>query len=121
MRLRDHLMSLMEEEDATCHRLAEDQGRHRGLGLDVLIYHHPNVATFVIQRILSDTGGLNFMCITAERFVVTFSCHKILGLPNALLDGTFSTFLFDDHTTRGWLHQLLINLQGRRYYHINGD
>ncbi|GJY60641.1 B3 domain-containing protein [Tanacetum coccineum] len=73
------------------------------------------VATFVIQRILSDTGGLNFMCITAERFVVTFSCHKILGLPNALLDGTFSTFLFDDHTTRGWLHQLLINLQVKKH------
>ncbi|PWA67237.1 cell differentiation protein RCD1 [Artemisia annua] len=29
------------------------------------------VATFIIQRILSDAGGLNFMCRTAERFVET--------------------------------------------------
>ncbi|GJS63011.1 RNA-directed DNA polymerase, eukaryota [Tanacetum coccineum] len=104
------------------------------------------VATFIIQRILSDSGGLNFMCRTAERFVETsrvlrsmvaaqptsrlfkhiIRCYLLLSqnsracdalkgsLPNALLDGTFSPILSEDHTTRGWLHQLLINLRGRR-------
>nr|GFA03224.1 cell differentiation protein RCD1 homolog isoform X1 [Tanacetum cinerariifolium] len=143
-RVRDQLMSLMEAEDATCHRLANDQGRHRGLvggppmlqlcqwyvtGLfaSYFSFAQIQVATFVNQRILSDTEGLNFMR-TAERFVKTsrvlrsmvvaqpasrVACDAWKGiLPNSLLDGTFNTFLSDDHTIRGWLHQLLINLQG---------
>ncbi|KAG8386100.1 hypothetical protein BUALT_Bualt03G0113900 [Buddleja alternifolia] len=107
------------------------------------------VATFIVQKILLDDVGLEYICTTAERF---FAVGRVLGnmvaalaeqpssrllkhiircylrlsdnlracealrssLPDMLRDATFSSCLREDPTTRRWLQQLLINVQGPR-------
>ncbi|KAG6420819.1 hypothetical protein SASPL_117358 [Salvia splendens] len=107
------------------------------------------VATFIVQKILLDDVGLEYICTTAERF---FAVGRVLGnmvaalaeqpssrllkhiircylrlsdnpracdalrscLPDMLRDATFSSCLREDPTTRRWLQQLLLNVQGPR-------
>lgn len=103
------------------------------------------VAIFIVQKILSDDMGLQFVCQTYDRFFAVASvlgamitqlveahsgrllkhvvrCYLRLSdhprakdalrqcLPEPLRDGTFSTVLKDDPTTKRWLAQLLLNL-----------
>ncbi|XP_057809845.1 uncharacterized protein LOC131024356 [Salvia miltiorrhiza] len=107
------------------------------------------VATFIVQKILLDDMGLDYICTTAERFfavsrVLTnmvialaeqpssrllkhiIRCYLRLSdnlracdalrtcLPEMLRDGTFSSCLLEDPTTRRWLQQLLHNVQAPR-------
>ncbi|KAM3249060.1 hypothetical protein P3L10_010829 [Capsicum annuum] len=90
------------------------------------------VATFIVQKILLDDVGLDYICTTAERF---FAVARVLGnivgalaeqpssracdvlrtcLPDMLRDTTFSSCLREDTTTRRWLQQLLHNVSGNR-------
>ncbi|KAK1391868.1 cell differentiation protein RCD1-like [Heracleum sosnowskyi] len=107
------------------------------------------VATFILQKILIDDVGLDYMCTTADRFfavgkvlanmVVALSerpsprllkhiigCYLRLAdhsracnafrtcLPDILRDTTFSSCLREDPTSRKWLQQLLIKVDGPR-------
>ncbi|KAL8098669.1 uncharacterized protein LOC141684774 isoform X2 [Apium graveolens] len=107
------------------------------------------VATFIVQKILLDDVGLDYICTTAERFFAVgrvlanmvaalaeqpssrllkhiIRCYLRLSdnpracdalrscLPDMLRDSTFSSCLREDPTTRRWLQQLLINVQGPR-------
>ncbi|TXG67514.1 hypothetical protein EZV62_008789 [Acer yangbiense] len=103
------------------------------------------VATFIVQKILLDDVGLDYVCTTAESL---FALGRVLGnmvaalaeqpssrlfkqiircylrlsdnaracyalcscLPDMLRDGTFSSCLREDPTTRHWLQQLLYNV-----------
>ncbi|KAK0602392.1 hypothetical protein LWI29_032874 [Acer saccharum] len=103
------------------------------------------VATFIVQKILLDDVGLDYICTTAESL---FALGRVLGnmvaalaeqpssrlfkqiiqcylrlsenaracyalrscLPDMLRDGTFSSCLREDPTTRHWLQQLLYNV-----------
>ncbi|KAG6405325.1 hypothetical protein SASPL_132914 [Salvia splendens] len=107
------------------------------------------VATFIVQKILLDDVGLEYICATAERFfaVAGILSNMIIALaeqpsarllkhiircflrlsenlracealkncmPEMLKDGTFSSCLLEDVTTRRWLQQLLHNVLGHR-------
>ncbi|XP_047983953.1 CCR4-NOT transcription complex subunit 9-like isoform X2 [Salvia hispanica] len=97
------------------------------------------VATFIVQKILLDDVGLEYICATAERFfaVAGILSNMIIALaeqpsarllkhiiracealkncmPEMLKDGTFSNCLLEDVTTRRWLQQLLHNVLGPR-------
>ncbi|KAE9604988.1 hypothetical protein Lal_00036791 [Lupinus albus] len=108
-----------------------------------LIKIQSQVATFIVQKILFDNEGLEYVCASAERFTALgrgfgnmlaylavkhsprlfkriIRCYLRLSddprrggdalrrwLPRMLTDGTFSTYLHDDPTTRAWLQQLL--------------
>ncbi|KAJ6893899.1 hypothetical protein NC652_027848 [Populus alba x Populus x berolinensis] len=90
------------------------------------------VATFIVQKILLDDVGLDYICTTAERFFAvgrvlgnmvaalaeqpsSRACHALRScLPDMLRDATFSSCLREDPTTRRWLQQLLHNVGGNR-------
>ncbi|KAJ6754111.1 hypothetical protein OIU79_026863 [Salix purpurea] len=101
-------------------------------GCDAAPCNNPEVATFIVQKILLDDVGLDYICTTAERF---FAVGRVLGnmvaaladqpssracdalrscLPDMLRDATFSSCLREDPTTRRWLQQLLHNVGGNR-------
>ncbi|KAF3683402.1 hypothetical protein FXO37_01911 [Capsicum annuum] len=68
------------------------------------------VATFIVQKIILDDVGLDYICTTAER-----ACDVLRTcLPDMLRDTTFSSYLREDTTTRRWLQQLLHNVSGNR-------
>lgn len=106
------------------------------------------VATFILQKILLDDTGLNYICQTYDRFshvamilakmVMSLSkdpsarllkhvirCYLRLSdnprareamracLPDQLRNNTFHACLKEDRTTKGWLVQLLRNLEVR--------
>ncbi|ONI21278.1 hypothetical protein PRUPE_2G057500 [Prunus persica] len=91
------------------------------------------VATFIVQKILLDDVGLDYICTTAERITCgsrllkhIIRCYLRLSdnaracdalrscLPEALRDATFSGCLREDPTTRRWLQQLLHNVSVSR-------
>lgn len=109
------------------------------------------VATFIVQKILLDAVGLEYICATAERFYAVSTvlsgmlrslvespsprllkhivrCYLRLSdnfrarealrqtLPEQLQDKTFSSVLRDDATTKKWLQQLIMNVNGELAY-----
>ena len=42
------------------------------------------VATFIVQKVLLDDVGLNYICSTAERFYAVRVCYKIMKKPFCL-------------------------------------
>jgi CCR4-NOT transcription complex subunit 9 len=90
------------------------------------------VATFIVQKILSDEVGLNYICATAERCYAEqpsvrllkhiIRCYLRLSdnprareclrqcFPDQLRDPNFTACLKDDVATQKWLMQLLLQL-----------
>ncbi|KAK1584371.1 hypothetical protein Q3G72_032380 [Acer saccharum] len=79
------------------------------------------VATFIVQKILLDDEGLDYICSTAE--IISFDAisdcqtmqghvmHCVASFQTLLRDDTFSSCLCEDPTTRCWLQQLLYNVR----------
>ncbi|KAK0601601.1 hypothetical protein LWI29_025722 [Acer saccharum] len=66
------------------------------------------VATFIVQKILLDDEGLDYIyCQTMQGHVM----HCVASFQTLLRDDTFSSCLCEGPTTRCWLQQLLYNVR----------
>ncbi|OIW07326.1 hypothetical protein TanjilG_11960 [Lupinus angustifolius] len=115
------------------------------------------VATFIVQKILLDDVGLQYVCASAERFTAVvrgfrnmlaylaekhsprlfkriIRCYLCLSedprrggdalrrlLPTMLTDGTFTSYIHDDPTTRAWVQQLLEKVGVNRVPGVGGE
>ncbi|XP_021894100.1 CCR4-NOT transcription complex subunit 9 [Carica papaya] len=81
------------------------------------------VATFIVQKILLDDVGLDYICTTAERFFaicpkgfiyLIFHFSKVAYALTPFWTNCFRIYLQEDPTTRRWLQQLLHNVSVNR-------
>ncbi|CAB4265399.1 unnamed protein product [Prunus armeniaca] len=77
------------------------------------------VATFIVQKILLDDMGLDYIVLQQSGFLQ--ACDALRNcLPDTLREATFNNFLCEDPTTRRWLQQLLQNVGVNRLPALQG-